>query len=218
MPVNKKIDERNKNIKIYINGSFFNREDAKISVFDSGFLLGDGIWEGIRLINNEWMFLDQHLDRLFEGCKAVDININLSKDSNLFLCENIVFGRTSMKEELKSGFFSDFWKIYYDNKLIHSEALNTNNFNKEVLKNKSILNKNCAIATIILVGKKFLNIGDELSKFMTKNNYTISEYSAWDEKLIIRCISKDSYNLKFAINKILSYFFENSQIPRIWNI
>ena len=96
--------------------------------------------------------------------------------------------------------------------------MNTSNFNKEVLKNKSILNKNCAIATIILVGKKFLNIGDELSKFMTKNNYTISEYSAWDEKLIIRCISKDSYNLKFAINKILSYFFENSQIPRIWNI
>ena len=80
MPVNKKIDERNKNIKIYINGSFFNREDAKISVFDSGFLLGDGIWEGIRLINNEWMFLDEHLDRLFEGCKAIDININLSKN------------------------------------------------------------------------------------------------------------------------------------------
>ena len=80
MPVNKNIDKRNKNIKIYINGSFFNREDAKISVFDSGFLLGDGIWEGIRLINNEWMFLDEHLDRLFEGCKAVDININLSKN------------------------------------------------------------------------------------------------------------------------------------------
>ena len=80
MPVNKKIDERNKNIKIYINGSFFNREDAKISVFDSGFLLGDGIWEGIRLINNEWMFLDEHLDRLFEGCKAIDININLQKN------------------------------------------------------------------------------------------------------------------------------------------
>ena len=77
MPVNKNIDKRNENIKIYINGSFFNREDAKISVFDSGFLLGDGIWEGIRLVNNEWMFLDEHLDRLFEGCKAIDININL---------------------------------------------------------------------------------------------------------------------------------------------
>ena len=80
MPVNKNIDKRNSNIKIYINGSFFDRDDAKISVFDSGFLLGDGIWEGIRLINNEWMFLDEHLDRLFEGCKAIDININLQKN------------------------------------------------------------------------------------------------------------------------------------------
>jgi len=80
MPVNKNIDKRNSNIKIYINGSFFDRDDAKISVFDSGFLLGDGIWEGIRLVNNKWMFLDEHLDRLFEGCKAIDININLSKE------------------------------------------------------------------------------------------------------------------------------------------
>ena len=80
MPVNKNIDKRNKDIKIYINGSFYKREDAKISVFDSGFLLGDGIWEGIRLVNNTWMFLDAHLDRLFEGCKAIDLDINLSKD------------------------------------------------------------------------------------------------------------------------------------------
>ena len=58
----------------------YNREDAKISVFDSGFLLGDGIWEGIRLVNNTWMFLDTHLDRLFEGCKAIDLDMHLSKD------------------------------------------------------------------------------------------------------------------------------------------
>ena len=80
MPVNKNIDKRNKDIKIYINGSFYKREDAKISVFDSGFLLGDGIWEGIRLVNNTWMFLDAHLDRLFEGCKAIDLDMHLSKD------------------------------------------------------------------------------------------------------------------------------------------
>ena len=78
MPVNNKIDERNKDIKIYINGSFYNRDDAKISVFDSGYLLGDGIWEGIRLVKNEWMFLDEHLERLFEGCKAIDIELDLS--------------------------------------------------------------------------------------------------------------------------------------------
>ena len=56
--------------------------DAKISVFDNRFLLGDGIWEGIRLVNNSWVFLDEHLDRLFEGCNAIDIKINLSKDRN----------------------------------------------------------------------------------------------------------------------------------------
>ena len=80
MPVNNKIDERNKDIKIYINGSFYNRDDAKISVFDSGYLLGDGIWEGIRLVKKEWMFLDEHLERLFEGCKAIDIELDLSRD------------------------------------------------------------------------------------------------------------------------------------------
>ena len=80
MPVNNKIDERNKDIKIYINGSFYNRDDAKISVFDSGYLLGDGIWEGIRLVKKEWMFLDEHLERLFEGCKAIDIELDLSCD------------------------------------------------------------------------------------------------------------------------------------------
>ena len=80
MPVKNNIDKRNKNINIYINGSFYERDDAKISVFDSGYLLGDGIWEGIRLVNNNWMFLDEHLNRLFEGCKAIDIKLNLSKD------------------------------------------------------------------------------------------------------------------------------------------
>ena len=80
MPNNNIIDERNNNIKIYINGSFYLRDDAKISVFDSGFLLGDGIWEGIRLVKNEWLFIDEHIDRLFEGCLAVDITLDLSRD------------------------------------------------------------------------------------------------------------------------------------------
>ena len=80
MPNNNIIDKRNSNIQIYINGSFYLRDDAKISVFDSGFLLGDGIWEGIRLVKNEWLFIDEHIDRLFEGCRAVDITLDLSRD------------------------------------------------------------------------------------------------------------------------------------------
>ena len=79
MPLSTKLDKKNKDIKIYINGEFFHRDQAKISVFDSGFLLGDGIWEGIRLVNNSWLFLDEHLDRLYEGCKAIDIRLDEDK-------------------------------------------------------------------------------------------------------------------------------------------
>ncbi|MDA9212521.1 aminotransferase class IV [Gammaproteobacteria bacterium] len=71
---------KNKDILIYINGSLHKRQDAKISVYDSGFLMGDGIWEGLRLVNGCWIFLDEHLDRLFEGLKAIDINLSMSKN------------------------------------------------------------------------------------------------------------------------------------------
>ena len=71
---------QNEDIFININGELFHRNEAKISVFDSGFLLGDGIWEGIRLVKNEWLFIDEHIDRLFEGCLAIDITLDLSRD------------------------------------------------------------------------------------------------------------------------------------------
>ena len=80
------------------------------------------------------------------------------------------------------------------------------------------LNNNSAVATIIIVGNKFLNKVNNLSKTLTNNEITTSNYSYWDNKLILRLLSIDSYNLKFAIDKILSYFFEGSKIPKVWNI
>ncbi len=68
-------DERNQQVEIYINGEFFARDEAKISVFDSGFLVGDGIWEGLRLHRGQFVFLDRHLDRLYAGARAVDLDI-----------------------------------------------------------------------------------------------------------------------------------------------
>ena len=56
------------------------RSEAKISVFDSGFLLGDGVWEGIRLHKNKLVFIDDHLDRLFESAKGISLNIPFSKE------------------------------------------------------------------------------------------------------------------------------------------
>jgi branched-chain amino acid aminotransferase len=73
-------DIRNENIKIYINGKYYHRSKAKVSVFDSGFLLGDGVWEGIRLHNNKLIHLDSHIDRLFDGAKSIAMEIQMSRE------------------------------------------------------------------------------------------------------------------------------------------
>ena len=70
---------KNEDIFININGELFHRSEAKISVFDSGFLLGDGVWEGIRLHKSKLVFIEDHLDRLFASAKGISLNIPYSK-------------------------------------------------------------------------------------------------------------------------------------------
>jgi branched-chain amino acid aminotransferase len=71
-------DPRNADIRIDINGEHFIRDEARVSVFDSGFVLGDGVWEGLRVHHGKIAFLDQHLDRLYEGAKALDMEMEVS--------------------------------------------------------------------------------------------------------------------------------------------
>ena len=72
-------DDRNRNIKIYVNGEIVPRDQAVVSVYDSGFMLGDGMWEGMRLYNGVWTFFDEHMDRLFDSCKSVSLDIGMSR-------------------------------------------------------------------------------------------------------------------------------------------
>ncbi len=73
-------DIRNQDIKIYVNGEIVHRDEAKVSVYDSGFMLGDGMWEGMRLYDGKWAFFDEHMDRLFDSCKAVSLDIGLTRE------------------------------------------------------------------------------------------------------------------------------------------
>ncbi len=73
-------DPRNASILIDINGELYPRDQAKVSVFDSGFVLGDGIWEGLRVHQGKIAFLDQHLNRLYEGAKAIDMEMDVSTE------------------------------------------------------------------------------------------------------------------------------------------
>lgn len=74
-------DPRNATVQISINGKLYPRDEAKVSVFDSGFILGDGVWEGLRVHDGGLPFLDMHLDRLYEGAKTIDMDIGLSREA-----------------------------------------------------------------------------------------------------------------------------------------
>ena len=72
-------DARNETIRIWIDGTLKPLAEATVSVYDSGFMLGDGVWEGLRLYDGRWAFLDDHLDRLFEAAKAIDLDIGMDR-------------------------------------------------------------------------------------------------------------------------------------------
>ena len=72
-------DKRNNYVKIYINGKFYKRNEAKISVFDSSVLLGDGVWDSLRYHDDKFIFLKEHLDRLYKDAKLIDLKIHLSR-------------------------------------------------------------------------------------------------------------------------------------------
>lgn len=72
-------DARNDEILIYVDGKIVPKAQAVVSVYDSGFMLGDGVWEGLRLHDNHWAFADEHLDRLFEAAKAIDLDIGMDR-------------------------------------------------------------------------------------------------------------------------------------------
>lgn len=72
-------DSRNETVKLWLNGRVVEKAEAVVSVYDSGFMLGDGVWEGLRLYDGRWAFLDEHLDRLFEAAKVIDLDIGVDR-------------------------------------------------------------------------------------------------------------------------------------------
>jgi branched-chain amino acid aminotransferase len=72
-------DPRNQQVLVYVNGEFVPRHEARVSVFDSGFVLGDGVWEGLRLVKGRLISLQAHLDRLFEGARSIALDIGMSR-------------------------------------------------------------------------------------------------------------------------------------------
>jgi branched-chain amino acid aminotransferase len=72
-------DPRNQSVKVWLNGELLARDQARVSIFDAGFSMGDGVWEGLRLHKGALLFVDAHLDRLFAGAKAIGLDIGLDR-------------------------------------------------------------------------------------------------------------------------------------------
>ncbi len=92
-------NQKNEHIFINVNGELLHRSEAKISVFDSGFLLGDGVWEGIRVHKSKLVFIENHLDRLYASAQGISLNIPFSRE-DIVKEINKVLNKNKMKDDI----------------------------------------------------------------------------------------------------------------------
>ncbi len=145
------------------------------------------------------------------------ININLDKNSNLFFCETLIFGRKAMSEKITNIFFSDNWKIYVNSKLKHFEAINLNGAFKDNYINNFTFNNKSSLSTILVFGKIVENIENELKQIVNNIQNLYCEMTKFNDKIIIRTLANDNYDLK----KALYYIFKNiihDKITKSWNL
>ena len=96
-------NSKNENVLININGELFHRSEAKISVFDSGFLLGDGVWEGIRLHKKQLVFIEDHINRIFASAQGISLEIPLSKEDIIFEINKVLLAN-KMEDDIHIRF------------------------------------------------------------------------------------------------------------------
>ena len=154
---------------------------------------------------------------LFNNCNLIrKIEVNLKSNSNFLLAESTIFGRTAMGEFLEKGFFKDNWKIYLNEKLIHAEALSLTGNIKDKLSSIASTDNGVAICNIFISGKKFLSKEDLLIKTLKNSEIILSSHSKWNDKMLIRIISKDAFELKLIKKKLISYLSDKN-LPKVWN-
>ena len=154
---------------------------------------------------------------LFNNCNLIrKIEVNLKSNSNFLLAESTIFGRTAMGEFLEKGFFKDNWKIYLNEKLIHAEALSLTGNIKDKLSSIASTDNGVAICNIFISGKKFLSKEGLLTKTLRSSEIILSSHSKWNDKMLIRIISKDAFELKLIKKKLISYLSDKN-LPKVWN-
>ena len=185
--------------KIYSGYGYPARVENKVIVDDSSTLF----WMPQELI----LFNNSKLER--------NSYFDLKTNSNLLICETIIFGRRSMNENIENILISDHWEIKINDKIKHFETINFKGVLRDYFKNKSALSNNCAFNFIFGYGESLINKAETIDNNLLNHENTDMAISIWDEKFIIRSVSEDNYDLRIALQKILPYFY-NNELPKMW--
>ncbi len=171
----------------------------------------------INLNNSTLYWLPKELI-LFDNSKLIrNININLLNNSNLFFCETSIFGRKAMSEKIKNISFSDKWKIYKNASLKHIEAININGSMIDILKNNFTFANQSSLTTILIFGEIIHQLESELRKVTKNIENHYCEMTKFSDKIIIRCLSDDYYDLKKTLNFIMKNVIHD-KIPKSWDL
>ena len=171
----------------------------------------------INLSNSNMYWLPKELI-LFDNSKLKrNININLSDNSNLIFCETTIFGRKAMSEKIKNISFSDQWKINVNNSLKHFEAINIQGSMIENYKNNYTFDSQSSLSTILIIGEIIHQLEPELRKAIKNIENHYCELTKFDDKIVIRCLADDNYDLKKTLNFIMKNII-NGKLPKSWDL
>ena len=155
---------------------------------------------------------------LFDNSKLRrNININLLDNSNLIFCETTIFGRKAMSEKIKNISFSDQWTIYKNSFINHFEAINIKGSFIDNFENNYTFANHTSLSTILIFGDIIHHLEPELRKVIKNIGNNYCEMTKFDNKIIIRCLADDNYDLKKTLNFIMKNII-NDKLPKSWDL
>ncbi len=209
------------NDNIEINGTINNSELSISTQAAEKIYAGIGdpatVEININLNNSTLFWLPKELI-LFDNSKLRrNININLSDNSNLIFCETTIFGRKAMSEKIRNISFSDLWKIYSNSSLKHFEAIYIKGSTIDNFKNNYTFSNQSSLSTILIFGNIVHHLESELRKVTKNLGNHYCEMTKFDDKIIIRCLADDYYDLKKTLNIIMKNVI-NDKLPKSWDL
>ena len=209
------------NDNIYINANINN---SKLSICtQAAEKIYAGIGDPARVeininLNNSTMYWLPKELILFDNSKLRrNININLSDNSNLIFCETTIFGRKAMSEKIKNISFSDQWKIYSNSSIKHFEAINIKGSTIDNFNNNYTFSNQSSLSTILIFGDIVHQLESVLRKVKKNLGNHYCEMTKFDDKIIIRCLADDNYDLKKTLNIIMKNVI-NDKLPKSWDL